>query len=356
MRKLGFGLLLCLIMLGCASVSKNTIVLQEQGSFTVGGTVITEPGEYDPYGFNNWIPVTPGQSLHGDHAYVFYQIPADRRKLPLVFLHGIGQSAKTWESTPDGRDGFQNIFLRRGFSVYLVDQPRRGKAGLSTSPAVIEPLPEDQWWFGNFRLGRWPEYYEGVQFPRDAESLNQFLRQMTPNIGNLDIAVINDAMSELFDKIGGGIFVTHSAGGPIGWFVAMENKNVQAIVAFEPGICVFPEGENPPAMPSAVGDVQGISVPLDDFLQLTKIPIIIYFGDYIPEEPTQNLGGDNWRTRRDNARDFVEAVNRHGGNAIIVELPKIGIYGNTHFPMSDLNNVEIADHLSRWLAEKGLDE
>jgi pimeloyl-ACP methyl ester carboxylesterase len=51
------------------------------------------------------------------------------RKLPLVFLHGTGQFSKTWETTPDGREGFQTIFLRRRFPVYLIDQRRRGNAG-----------------------------------------------------------------------------------------------------------------------------------------------------------------------------------------------------------------------------------
>ncbi|KAA2762796.1 alpha/beta hydrolase, partial [Alistipes onderdonkii] len=38
-----------------------------------------------------------------------------------------------------------------------------------------------------------------------------------------------------------------------------------------------------------------------------------------------------------------------------IHLPEIGLHGNTHFPFSDLNNVEVADHLSKWLYEKNLD-
>ena len=38
-----------------------------------------------------------------------------------------------------------------------------------------------------------------------------------------------------------------------------------------------------------------------------------------------------------------------------MRLPDIGITGNTHFPMSDLNNQEIADLLSTYLRNKGLD-
>lgn len=111
------------------------LIIREQGSFAVGGTVIKNPGSFDP------IKVTPdGQTLHGDHASVSYQFPANARKLPLVFLHGAGQSSRTWETTPDGREGFKNIFLQRGYGTYLIDQPRRGQAGRSTVPATDTSL------------------------------------------------------------------------------------------------------------------------------------------------------------------------------------------------------------------------
>ena len=107
------------------------------------------------------------------------------RKLPLVFLHGTGQFSKTWETTPDGREGFQNIFLRRRFPVYLIDQPRRGNAGRSTVSATIAATPDEQMWFGTFRVGIWPNYFPGVQFSKDPEALNQYFRQMTPNVGTV---------------------------------------------------------------------------------------------------------------------------------------------------------------------------
>src|SRR6188768_3236550 len=60
------------------------LVIQEQGRFAVGGAAITAPGTFDPRD-----PTKPhGQTLHGDHARVFYQIPADARRLPLVLWHG----------------------------------------------------------------------------------------------------------------------------------------------------------------------------------------------------------------------------------------------------------------------------
>lgn len=335
--------------------STDLLVIKEQGSFAVGGTVIEPPGNYDATKFDNWKPYPEGQTFHGDHAYAFYQIPDNARKFPLVFLHGAGQSSRTWETTPDGREGFQNIFLRRKFSTYLVDQPRRGKAGRSTVAATIEPIADEQMWFEIFRIGKWPNYFDNVQFPRDKESLENFFRQMTPNTGAFDANVISGSMVELFHKIGSGILITHSQGGLPGWFTGVKSDKVKAIVAYEPGTYLFPEGELPEPIVGRTGILAGVEIPMADFNKLTQIPIVLYFGDNIGKEVTDELGAENWRTRLALGRLFVEAVNRHGGDATLVELPEIGVFGNTHFMMSDLNNVEIADLLSNWLKEKGLD-
>lgn len=331
--------------------SSNLIILKEQGSFAVGGTVITNPGTFDP------IKRTPeGQTFSGDHAYIFYQIPENARKLPLVFWHGFGQFSKTWETTPDGREGFQNIFLRRGFSVYLMDQPRRGNAGRSTVEASIIPTPDEQLWFNVFRVGVWPDYFPGVQFSKDPEALNQYFRQMAPNIGPFDSEVITDAASALASKIGPLVLVTHSHAGGFGWSTAMKNSNVRAIVSYEPGSGFpFPEGQVPAPIANSAGPLQAVGVLEKDFLKLTNIPVIIYYGDNIPATPDPNPGTDGWRARLEMARLWRDAVNSHGGDVTVVHLPEIGIQGNTHFPFSDLNNVEIADLMSAWLMEQGLD-
>ena len=126
-----------------------------------------------------------------------------------------------------------------------------------------------------------------MQFAKDPETLNQYFRSMTPNTGPFDVPVIAGAVSALFDKIGPGILVTHSQSGGPGWVTAIKNRNVKAIVAYEPGSgFIFPEGEVPASMPSAMGPLEGVAVPLADFKELTKIPIVIYYGDNIPEQPT----------------------------------------------------------------------
>ncbi len=327
------------------------LTIQEQGSFAVGGTVVKTPGTYD-----NNKPTAEGQSFHGDHLYAFYQVPQDPKPLPIVMLHGAYQSGRSWETTSDGREGFQTMFLRRHFPVYIVDQPRRGRAGNSTVAATVEPTPFDQLFFDQFRIGKWPDYFENVQFDRKPETLDQFFRSVTPNTGPYDAGVISDAMAALFDKTGPAILFSHSQAGGPGWLTAIKSENVKGIVAFEPGSgFIFPEGELPDEMPSAAGTLKPEAVPLADFEKLTRIPIVIYYGDNFPTEPTTERGQDNWRVRLAMARLWVDAINTHGGDAQLVHLPEIGIRGNTHFLMSDLNNVEIADQISKFLAAKKLD-
>jgi hypothetical protein len=56
------------------------------------------------------------------------------------------------------------------------------------------------------------------------------------------------------------------------------------------------------------------------------------------------------------ARKWRDKVNQSGGDVTLIHLPEIGIKGNTHFPFSDLNNVEIAELLHNFLKTKGLNQ
>src|SRR6185436_11322284 len=193
-----------------------------------------------------------------------------------------------------------------------------------------------------------------VQFSRDPAALDQYYRQQTPNTGPSGIPerpLIVDAEAKLFDKIGPAILLTHSASGRLGWLTAIQSSNVKAIICYETGSYVFPEGEIPPTP----APHEAIPVSLADFMKLTKIPIQIVFGDNIPTSPSPVPGFEQWRTALIQAQRFVETVNRHGGDASILSLPAIGIHGNTHFAFSDLNNLQIADLLSDYLHRKGLD-
>ena len=130
----------------------------------------------------------------------------------------------------------------------------------STSPAaaalVAAPLPgrsarrpTSSDGSTQFRLGIWPDFFPGVQFSREPEALNQYFRSMVPDTGPFDGKVVTDAVSALFDRTGPGILVTHSHSGGFGWRAAIQNRNIRAIVSYEPGSgFIFPEGEVPPPM------------------------------------------------------------------------------------------------------------
>ena len=370
MKKYIYFLTLALFISGCKeNVTQKTdsvngtldsvfISIKEQGAFAIGGTVKRSKGTFDPIAHGAFNPTnqsTEGQTLHGDHASVFYQIPTKPRGLPLVFWHGYGQSMRTWQTTPDGREGFQSIFLKKNFPVYLIDQPRRGLAGQSLEPKTLEARTEDQLWFGIFRMGEDTTFYPDIQFSKEPEALNQFFRQSTPDTGPLDINLNMDAVTALFDKIGDGILVTHSHSGGQGWGTVLKANNIKGIVAYEPGSnFIFPEDQVPDTIPYVGGTLRALGVPMEEFEKLTKIPIVIYYGDYIPEEEVKNPGQEQWRAALLMARKWTKVVNDAGGDVTLVVLPEKGIKGNTHFPMSDLNNQEIAQLMYNWLKEKGL--
>ena len=329
------------------------LVIAKQGSFMVGGRRITAPN---------------GQTYPIDHLYAQFQIPLNARHLPMVMVHGAGQTGKGFESTPDGREGFQSLFVRRGFAVYVVDFPRRGRAGFPSFTGPLgnffgtQVIPDqtsrssDQARFTGSRLGpAYLEYYPNSQFPK--AGLDEFLRSSIPGVQD-DTEVIASALAALFERIGPAILVTHSQGGVFSWPARIKSDNVKAIINYEPGGFVFPDNDFPPPVPLYGGAVRspGTRVPLADFQKLTEIPIQIVWGDNIPPAAQPSATLEFFRSSVVLSREIVAAINRRGGDASLLNLPEIGVTGNTHFTFGDLNNVQIADLLSQFLHEKGLDK
>ena len=294
--------------------ASDALVIAEQGIFSAGGTVIQSDGTFD---VANYYTSREGSTSHVDHANVLYQIPEDNTELPMVFLHGYGQSRMGWMTTPDGREGWSDMFLRMGHSVWLIDQPRRGEAGQTSVAGTMTTTPSDQTWYTQFRIGTYLNneftYNEGSQFPQGEDVLDQFFRQMTPDTGmdnanndqNIDNTVVAQAVAaaidEIYDRTGRDpILVTHSQGGLPGWEVPRYTDHVAAIVAIEPG-----------GAPQVDSDAYNAMVE-------QEIPITFYYGDYIGEE---------------------------------VHLPDEGITGNSHFMFQELNNDVIADHIEAWIQE-----
>jgi pimeloyl-ACP methyl ester carboxylesterase len=341
------------------------ITIVEQGSFFVGGTEVAAPGEFDPTVRNT---SDAGQSFPIDHMYVQYQIPQHARSFPLVMIHGANSTGSAWESTPDGREGYQTIFLRRGFAVYVVDFPRRGKAGFPSFNGTLGALLDkqvipnrtnrnsDQGAFIGVRLGpEFLEYFPNTQFPK--AGLDQFVKKLILGVMDDENVIVN-ALAALLERIGPAILVSHSQSGRFAYLAAIRSPNVKGIVDYEGANQPFPVGQAPAPLPAFDGFLvgPGAPVPLEDFLKLTKIPIQIVVGDNIPSSPQPIPQLETPRIRLIFKKQFVETVNRHGGDASLLLLPDVGIYGNTHAPFLDLNNLQVADLMSEFLHEKDLDD
>lgn len=136
----------------------DAVSIAEQGMFSAGGVVVSSDGTFNSE--NHWEESGAGQTTHADHANVLYQIPENETGMPMVFLHGYGQSRMGWMTTPDGRDGWSEIFLKKGHSVWLIDQPRRGEAGTTSVAGEISSKTPDQRWYTvrNWSLGEWQIY------------------------------------------------------------------------------------------------------------------------------------------------------------------------------------------------------
>lgn len=332
-------------MLETEKNDSDSLVIAKQGIFSAGGITLTSDGVFDPE--DQWEESGAGQTAHVDHANVLYQIPENETGLPMVFLHGYGQSRMGWMTTPDGREGWSDMFLKKGHSVFLVDEPRRGEAGATSVSGDISTKTLDQRWYTQFRIGRWENgksvTNEGSQFPNDDRSVDQFFRQMTPDTGmtsdmggDFDNETVAKALAATVDEVyemtgKNSILVTHSQGGGPGWTTAKYTDHIAAIVAIEPG-----------GAPSSDSD---------DYRAVTEknIPVAFYFGDYIDNGNPAIQATFMWQMMRQGCYDFAEAYTAAGGNCVVYDLPKEGITGNDHFMFQDMNNDEIADHIENWI-------
>jgi hypothetical protein len=57
---------------------------------------------------------------------------------------------------------------------------------------------------------------------------------------------------------------------------------------------------------------------------------------------------------RQNGLDFADKITAAGGKVDMIDLPKLGIKGNSHMLMMDRNNLEVAGLIQKWLTERGL--
>src|SRR5688572_17094261 len=309
------------------------IVIQQQGSFAVGGKILGDPNS---------------RSLHCDHGYVDYQIPVNPRRINVVMWHSAAATA--WLNRWDGGEGYQSIFLRRGYPVYIWDGPRVGRANWGCEEHTYQAGEgRDQGNFVAWRFGeKYPTWFEGVQFPtKDPEAWNQASRARYLEFDTIENAQVqSDAAAQLMDKIGPSVALTNSAGGMRALLTALKTKNLVGIVMYENVGYLYPAGEGPGVPQTGFGP---IDVPLDEFKKLTRIPLQIVWGDNVDKSATYT---NSFKM----SKLFADTVNKYGGKAQVLRLPDAGLKGNTHIPFADMNNVAVADLLSKFLAENGLDK
>src|SRR6202011_4224725 len=125
-----------------AANAEEPIALRAMGSFHVGGRLVEISGK--PVKEITFAPgvvparIDPTGTYQVEQMYVQYFLPVhEAGAYPLLMWHGGGLTGVTYETTPDGREGWLNIFLRKGWSVYNSDAVERGRAGWAQYPDVF---------------------------------------------------------------------------------------------------------------------------------------------------------------------------------------------------------------------------
>ncbi|MBM2812871.1 MAG: alpha/beta-hydrolase, partial [Chloroflexi bacterium] len=295
-------------------------------------------------------------------------------------IHGGSQSGTNFTGTPDGREGWAQFFLRRGYPVYVVDQPGRGRAAYQadrygpTAPLNLETTQRQ--FVAPERYNRWPQARLHTQWPGKGVPgdpvFDQFYASQIPSMQNFTLqqSLNRDALVALLEKTGPSILLTHSQSGPFGWLVADARPDlVKAIVAVEPNGPPFFNVENVPA-PEWFRDVPpqtrswGVTaVPLayspaaakssdlaivqqdkpdgPDLVRcwmqrtparllpnLQRLPIVILTAEASYHAPYDHC--------------TVKYLEQAGVRPVFIKLADVGIHGNGHMMMLERNNLDIA--------------
>src|SRR5262245_12774687 len=325
MRTLLLALTLCLGASSALADGKEPILLRDMGSFHVGGRLNEISGQpikeivFTPGG----VPakVDPNGVYQVEQMYAQYFLVQNRKgKLPLMLWHGGGLTGVTYETKPDGKPGWLNYFLRKGWDTYISDALERGRSGWTDKfkgDPVFLPLGDPWERFRVGPIGSWNDdkakrtIYPGVQFPIDA--YEQFMKQGVPRWVTTDDQIIAGYV-ELVDKVCPCVVLVHSQGGSFGFKVAEARPDkVKALVLAEP---------------SATG-------AKDKVATLKNIPMAILYGDNAKDHP-------RWGKIRQNVHDYAGLIKQAGGSVDFIDLPDVGITGNTHMMMMDKNSDQVA--------------
>jgi pimeloyl-ACP methyl ester carboxylesterase len=339
---------------------RRPLVIAEQGNFFVGGH------------YNNEGEVV-GQM------YVEYQIPNNQKhRYPMVFIHGGGQIGSGWWRTPDGREGWAQYFLRRGYAVYVVDQPARGRSAYNSDLGPLNDpngtLRAQQLWAASERFDLWPAADLHTRWVGPAEpgdpTFDQFMKSQSDAIpGAAQEELTMRALVRLLDRIGPAILVPHSQPGRASFRVADRRPNkVKALLQLEPGgppvfsgVPLFPPTEVPWGL--TVGPITyspAVSDPSE--LNFVQVPITDPYVEscWVQAEPARQLpnlqGIPTLLLTSESGYNTVGDPCTHayleqaGVEHTWIRLEELGIHGNGHFYFIERNSDQVAGVVRDWLA------
>lgn len=303
------------------------------------------------------------------------------RPVPVIMVHGGGQTGTCFTTKPDGSQGWAQYFARRGFAVYVIDEPTRGRSlnsvtadgqlGGDIPPSILEKL-----WTATAKHRLWPAAAQHTQWPgegvRNDPVFDRFFASQVPQL--LDHAKMEagaqKAIASLLREIGPAILLTHSQGGSTGWLVADACPQlVKGILAVEPAGGPF---YREPFLAQLVGySEQAIAQPYGiTSAPITYVPAVDRPEDLLDWEPA-NEGGLGRRlpnlmgipitivtAEASYHRESDPKVSRFLLSMGVVHnhlhLSEIGLKGNGHMLMLEKNSDEIAETLIQTIEDWGL--
>ncbi|WP_321794879.1 ABC transporter substrate-binding protein [Caballeronia sp. J97] len=311
------------------------IAVKDLGSFFVGGEqkVITglPTREVRYAAAAPPLKLDPNGTYQTGQVYVeFTRLMRPRARMPVLFLNGGTLTGAMWKTTPDGRPGWESFFLHEGYDTYLTDGVGKGRASWSQYPEIfpVAPIfrPNEETW-SLLRIG--PHYandqkeskaFDGVKFPVD--HFEDLAKEGVPRFAGLDDVELK-SYEALIDRVCPCAIIAQSSGAYFALLLAERHPDLIKAVA-------------------AVELTAAPPVDARDFSVLKKVPQLLLWGDNQQEFAS-------WRRIRTNVDAYADAVKKDGGNLQVIDLPSVGIRGNTHQMMMDKNSDQIAGMISDWL-------
>lgn len=322
-------------------IPQTPLVLKAQGSFFVGGQKVEQTQ-------NELGNLGPGGHITINQMYVRYMVPqGGDGNVRVVMVHGATLTGKTWETTPDGRMGWDEYFVRKGHSVYVPDQVGRGRSGFNQAifnnvRAGSVASAKQSEWLRFSDEGAWPNFRFGAkagvpftdgQFPINA--VDELAKQAVPdmNRGLPTPTPTIKALADLAAQLKGAVLMGHSQSGSFPLEAALIDPTVtKGLVLVEPGSC-------PPGYTD------------DQIKKLATVPLLVIFGDH-RDNPTGLPTLPTWQARFEACQALIGRLTAAGGQAQMLDPTARGIRGNSHMMMQDKNSLQIADLILQWLDER----